>query len=679
MTVENTSDVTNLVEGDRYRSRLVLSADRLSDILKQFCGPYATNAAIKTRITSGVMTDMGKAQESVVERFTKDGISIAKSLIPEDVMMGFLSNLARHIGQTVDDRCHDGTTTSMLLFTRLVRHFSDMTFETPGERVLMSKAIYPLLMHLENVVKQSTYTVDSLVKRFAGAYDRSDVMFAMAFHQALLASKGDYKLADAIGRVISTIPVEIHSYYEMNQTPLEIDEPYAVETRDYEIGLTANMDRAFYTSRVDAMLDIENASLLMVPEGIVSNTPPADAVIAMMLNDPGVIAELKKIPEGVSGKTRADRFISDPRFMLDTYQIQKEDGQFLWDGPLMVLGPRSASDDLFFEIRNIWNRLYPEHRVIDAMYCVNSDLGAIYQYAITVMGMRVPMDTCMHSGPEQAIVKGVHITYADGFMRISGLFPKGTDLLHPAYLDPTLFQPYTDNLASIQRKIAQSKVAHVKTYTNSDRMAMISLYRSMTCRKWYELRIGGTTYETVANRDVVQDAYGAAISAVTDGVVLNGHYRLDMMCQPVLNTTPYPLDARACEAFRHAFRDILETIYQAPCWTLDQVWQEAVQADSSKTVYLVPLWQPVNGVNVVAQTFLSSDSFMMPADIWKAYRSMPDYLDRRAELDQQRTDEEAANITPIPVQPTAGYLEQFRRLRAILPNLVNSSAFIDVK
>lgn len=645
-------DIKNLVAGDTYRTRLVTIAEKLIDILKQHCGPYAANSVIRTIVRTGVVGEMDKDQSTEVDRYTKDGISIANALRSDDAMVLYLARLLKHVGSSVDRRCHDGTTTSMMFFAALVREFFTLSYDNAGARVATAKQIYSVLEEMTDVINTASFTLDDLVVRYAGVTDRQGVVYALCFHQALLASKGDYALADAIGRVVSTIPVEIHGYYDMNQTPVEIDAPYTVESRDYEIGISANMQTSFYTSRIDALMDLPHADLLVIPGGLMENAPPTDAVITMMVNHPAVMAELEKTP-WQNGQTRADRFRTDPRFMLDTYEL---DADAISDRPLVIMGARAAASTTYFEIRDIWNRVNPDRKVIDVMYSVTGDLEGCYQHGITVMGDKIPLDECLFSGPDQAIIRDVSVVYADNFLRLSRIFPGEGGALHPNYVDPDRNPHYTKILKSIQDKIGREATKHVKSYTSIDQMALISLYRSITCREWYELRIGGTTYETVANRDVVQDAYGAAISAVSDGVVLTGHLKLLQCLQERMHADDVvPNRQLVRTVFAEVCRQVLTAIYH----TDPAVFDEKIMGDP-KDVYIVPYPDVYGSV----QTHVLTDTFMDPAIIYT------EFPDDAARLEQLR------KIQPIPIQPTAGYLELFRRTRAILPNLVNSVSFI---
>ena len=647
--VETDPTIFNVITGSEYREAFRGTLDEVIRSLAPHCGPFASNAVIPTNIVA-----LGK---ELVDRYTKDGISIARNMSSLSPLSRYVLRLVTHIGENVDAACHDGTTTSMLWFCLLAEElFSEIPDGiAPPQRVRFSKSIFQALELAKDVITTNSLQVEDLRLVFRGRnLSRDQVRHCLAYHQAYIASKGDAVLSDGVARVVAGMPEEMYGYYEIMPMPTETDRQYVVQKREYDYGFASSMNRMYYNTRLSTELELDHADLMITETDFSNRSPIACFLSAAMLCDQAFrdkLADLQKL----------ERIASDIDYGPDEWALTI--GESYWDRPMMVVAPMSPSDPVFTEFQILWNKMYPERRVITASLPADAMVKQAVVQALNATAGKRPMEIDT-SRAVDAIIRDTRITHTGNYITIDRLYEKTGDLFHPFYMDKDLFPYYTETLEAVQMVIERARTQHTSKLTKSNVMTLVGVYRTMTCQQVYDLYVGGTTLETTANRDVVNDAYGAALSAVTTGVVMGGYQKIH---QKFLKDTTLPEDTR--EAFGRSLNELTGWVFTGEGTT--SLPDSYFKTGLSKTNYFIPVVNDEGIARVEKKSLITQlDDFLRP---WTALEKFPD--------DQGLTDErhvwlEKKTVT-ILFQPVAGYFEQFRRLRAILPGLVNSTQYIN--
>ncbi len=608
--------IANLVDGVDYYDAVATSAFEIACRLRFHCGPYASHAVIPS--------PMGSANK-VIDQYTKDGITIVNAWRTESVTAEYLKRLTAYIGSRVDSACHDGTTTSMMLFVLivnnlflLIKHDSNLQNRLPE----LSKSLQTTLGLLEAEITQSAVSVEDLLFQFKTTRPDttlSEVRKAVAYQQALVASKGDTELATIISNVLITVPVELYGQYIIRSNEFETKSRFEMETQAYHISLISNLLIIGQNNHaLGTELLLEDCDLLITYSPMIQGVPALDAVLAL--------------------------------FSLDHENREfygMEPGEQYITKPLVLLVP-SASDGRLFEAINFHNLHYPDAMIYPIMYIVSPLMQQMYATGLCAMSMVPELTTAFNiEGILKCIIRGAKVSHRKSTLLLYNLYQKTDGIYHPAYENPTRSLFYTQTLMAVQAVIENTTKKHIATLADKDLNEAITLYRTMTCQTICDVKLGGTTHDMIANRSVVEDAIGSAVSSLSDGMVFGGHlvmFRLldRMLDDPLI----HDFDKNSVVmSIGYALAHVLSTIYCFP--------SESSYLQVRRTFY--------------DKTDDKFDFYVMGNDRTIEKQNLLNMVDEFLSCSGQR----------VLLQPLAGYSEQLRRMQGILPNLVNSTCLID--
>ena len=223
---------SNLLHGQTFYDQVVNATDMLYDYLEQVCGPYAEFSVVPTRDVN-----------TYYHVYTKDGINTLKQIKFDNRAFEHVRHLATYIGSRVDSTCHDGTTTSMMLFLSLLRNslsLKNNISTMPNEAAMYRRLMHLFkdeLMRLRAAVDASTTTTNS---HMFSPVPHKDVVDYIAYHHALMSSKGNKELAGAVADVVSHLPPELYGQYTLNRTSQETAKEFDVIQQNHDLSATAS-------------------------------------------------------------------------------------------------------------------------------------------------------------------------------------------------------------------------------------------------------------------------------------------------------------------------------------------------------------------------------------------------------------------------------------------------------
>ena len=614
----------NVIYGEDLKNRLIASFDELDEILTAHAGPFARNCVIGSKWR----------QQNDVDEFTKDGIKILRHLIvSEDPVARFAARMVRFVGIAVDKTCHDGTTTSMLLFCRMAKISlaamdSDIrSIEAYEHMAKITRVIETCLGYLTDL-KITDEEIHTLTKEAGLDVGIEQVRAAIAYHMAMISSKGDHDLSTKISTMIRATPKKIHGMYSESPMAIETEEKYILEHQDYDISLKANLGNFEDLNHLNSTQYLsEDAVVFMTGNDIVTHSRATSFLISFISDNPRFKVDL----EGSFGTTQGWRELCEGKRNL------------------IIVSPTLSDHNLIAEI-NIFNREHPKCKISYFNFNVNHRVRATLEKAMHYMHGVPIFEDVESSGAYQCLLglgdKPIKVHSIGQTVTFSNIYEKTGNVFHPYYDDPTLFPEYNLFIKDTEEiiKFATENVTNpsLDPYEVAD---MVSLYRASTCQEIYNIRIGGSKHDQYANSTVFEDAIGSALSAVNDGVVLGGYAQLFRLLSS--------FEVGSIE------RDVCEILQGLVCDTLrlttdSGLGEKIVGSIESKWSYpVMDSYRTVDGSYSVLLNTLNVESII-------------DFMAMEKN-------------TPFLLQAYTGYREQLNRMNDMLPRLAGSAHLIDMR
>ena len=619
----------NIIFNIDLKERLSQAFNNLDDILTDHSGPFASNCVIGSKWR----------QVNDADEFTKDGIKILRHLlVSEEPTARFAARMARFIGIAVDSRCHDGTTTSMLAFCRLAQlALREMdTGNIGGARYKWSKDIEHAFEICFNELEGLLITEDDLFDRCQQHGIETtiqDVRASLAYHMAMISSKGDHDLSSKIATVIRSCPKKIFGMFSHHALTVETNERFILKKQNHDLSIGCNLGNVQdYNYKNGTQFLANHAVVFASSNDIALNSMESEFLKAFISEDPRHRANLADF--GVTQGWEA--FHENRRHLI-------------------IIAPMIADDRLITEI-NLFNMKNPTFKISWFMSHTagrmrpSLDMTLHYMAGKNVFG-DVMVSNAMDSligldGPE------LKVQFIGHTMTFDGLYAKDGHVFHPLYRDPEAFPPYTRFARETEELIEFAKENITNPALDQDEVTYLtSLYRALTCQEIYDIEVGGSLHDQYANGTVYEDAIGAALSAVNEGVVLGGYGRFAQ----IFNTLNNNNDA-VLAGFSTVFLEIVEDSLR-------------IKYDDT-TVRDLILNEPYEKWSYVAA---DRDKYLT-ATKTQDYISMF-HLDKTM---LERFLKQTPDVT-ILFQAYGGYHEQFRRGRDLLPKLANTTHLADMR
>lgn len=683
----------NVVHREELSEHLYYALSDLEDILAQHAGPFATNCVIGSRWR----------QANDIDEFTKDGIKILRHMVvSDDSSQRFAARMARFVGIAVDKRCHDGTTTSMLLFCRLAKvaiKYMDSGL-TDRSRFrwwhAFLSAVETCLQKLEDLKITEQDFLDK-AKELGIETDLAKVRAAIAFHMAMISSKGDFDLSTKVATLIGKSPKKIYGMFKETTLAVETSEAYTLKKQDYDLSLYAMIGSVEdYNYMNDTQYLAEDAVVFATGNEIVTSSWESMFLTAFLSTSPRVRNDLK------------------PFFGADHGWEEFHQGR----RNLVIITPLMQDTKLFETIIE-FNKKNPTCKITVFNAQIQGRMRTSFNKTLHYMA-GVPLFTDSMENATASLIglngKGARVHYLGGTLTLSDLYEKDGETYHPLYRDPEAFPPYTKFRQETEEMITFAQENITNPGLDHDEVTyLITLYRALTCQEIYDIEVGGSTHDQRANSTVYEDTVGAALAAVNDGVILGGYAHLAAMADSFATFAPVPeiyrkeqeAEAKTVEANKHYWSlfgilffvgAFISTIFKwwfnlgaepekteetKPAFDTNMVW------DDFRDVFLSILSDSMRAEDK-DELYLKVDSDL--PDKWSYIAADPqNYLYGYEGEDQEyifsqhftrETMEEflaCKNNSPILLQAWSGYHEQFMRIKAILPKLANTTQLADMR
>jgi len=238
-TAEPIHQPLNYYGARQYRDACKRVCSAVYSILAEHCGPVARYAAWPSANTMGETTDT---------EFSKDGISIVERLhYPDASIERQILEMIVYVGRRVNNACFDGSTTAIMVATGIIEEY----FATENPQIIVPTRPVPAPHHvahgLDGLFKVMEAALDAS-KLTVADYERefnlspSDARRSVAYAQAMISSKGDRELSEALAELVAKTPVEeLFGQYSLDHHVHESDRRVEVKTYDAHIGFPAGL------------------------------------------------------------------------------------------------------------------------------------------------------------------------------------------------------------------------------------------------------------------------------------------------------------------------------------------------------------------------------------------------------------------------------------------------------
>lgn len=560
----------------------------LINILTQICGPYAKSVAVP-------MTHNGMQYST----FTKDGIDVLNSTRVDSQIGEFIRQTATYFGSRVDSIARDGTTTGMLLLLKLWSVLQDDPEQTTS-----------LIKALSKVVDNVTIKIDDT---------NIEHKKYVAYHQAMISSKGDHELAWRIAEVVSTLPKELYGAYRIHHSPVESEEMYRLKHRDYDFEIRGFYDQQVNNANMKTECAYDSVYLFATATELVGNNPATMALINILQDIQNNVIVLDKPLVVVSPKI-------DAQLQGAISQYNRERTQphpIIW---FHMQGENIARNANLVQAIQVSSDYKDPFDVVTQSF---KEVGHVFNLIDLTTVARIRM----HSN---------HVC------EISDLYVRGDGVFHPYYVDPDKSTAYTqfrkeleDTVNTLKSKVAfdSRDLANIETLNG--------IYRQLVCQNQVDLEICGSSFDNLANRSVAQDAYGAAIASIESGVVVGAFLTLTRYVLEMKEE--FHLSDEVCDVFM----DIVKTIYRP---------------NEGQLQYLIDP-TPLNPTRKLQEHYLvDANGEIIHSDFepnkYLVYSKSYPY------------DYNAMQKEPVLIQPAIGYVTFVRRLREVLEKAVTGIGFL---
>lgn len=638
----NTEVMQNDVSGDVYASQIETALRDTVDILSTHCGPFARNAIIPSKATT--KNDLnGMSIDYVVDRFTKDGISIIRSLSTKSPAHKYALRQVKYVGNCVDKACHDGTTTSMMFTGLIMLGVMETLKQNYVSRLDLSNRITQLIDGARRHIKKSTITVDELVGRLMGlGFTERESLYAVYFNQAMITSKRDRKLSHAVAEAAMSIPKELMGHFTYRRCAYETKEAFIIEEHDYQMSFRAEIDQQFNNVSMGTAIKYDNVDVFITPNVLSPESNETKMLLSML---------------------------GHPAFPRKEWGNLKPFEETL-DKPLLIIAHQNTAHLLGDEIEK-WNAKHKDRPIIFVqMLAMNRTQQLLSDTMAAIAGKDMGAQDRPMEKFYDSIIHDVAFRYENRTAYFSNLFD-ASGFHHPFYKDKSkLF--YHRTLEHLLDIIDRFKKSHHKGAENQRQSELsANLVRQMILSRITDLMIGGNIINNVAAIHAVEDSLGSVLSVIENGMVLGGYFKLIAGLRSAAPVNPKNITGRmvAFYVLEKAAEEILKVTYtdRSNPFTLVKDPDFVIRKVCMDILYNHVSYHNLQDKWTYAIPAKERDHELM------SYHSLDDEKSLRDLVLVSKTD---LDFTAL-LQPAMCFIEQLNRIEEIIPHFINSERLLD--
>jgi len=470
--VNNNIGLTNVYGKVDLRATMVSTIDTIVNGLMEHCGPFGSYAIIVDPLLP-----------TSPPTFTKDGINIVKAMDFGSPIENVIRRMVIHIGSAVDRVSGDGTTSSIILtlvaLAELIKS-DEVAAMSYGQ---IKDAYDSFVEDVTSRNNSASYPIDGLV---TAERTRTQLIKAVAFHQAYTSSHGDIALSELAAQLFSSMPEEAWDNIVLEHAKKETTTKYSLVEETSQYSLPVNIfSKNMCNTELKTRFMCEGASLLVIPTTLTANTPMFESILKL-----------------IRDLSYADAASSD----LSTMVI------------ITMSGIDTHTRQLLLE-------------ALAAHSKVSKKEIAIFTYGSEEPLLNELTGLCLVGGVDTnkaatvpTVQESVKLDYKNGVIRIDGLYdnPEGS-MIHP-YVNDKTFPKFDETLETILGMISKLQQDEVSSSNKRKVQELRRLHNKIFLTRNIIVRAGGNIHDMASSYDLIEDVIRACKSSLLDGFTAGNNY-----------------------------------------------------------------------------------------------------------------------------------------------------------
>jgi hypothetical protein len=454
----------NVLSGELLEQSLQRIINDVVAILQDYCGPNSGYIALFSTALDG----------RKVTKFTRDGINTLRAIEYVNPIDSYVVSLLQYIGAGLERRAGDGTTSSMILSAKLIQqmraNFTGVPHQLPYYKLQAAYQQYCELI----ITALAEYTIKP-------EETDHELIYGIAYHQALTSSHGDAELAKIVATLLSSLPRRAWSHMIYRQEAIETNERYRVELNDATYSCTCNlMDGRMCNTPLGNAVMYDSAVLIVPPYELNSNSVLTQMIMekleALTVDDPPTVCMFLRPANDVASA------------LYQLYARKRAEGiklVIVW----LPDGVAARCNDV--------NAIYAIHG-IDS---INSEQPPLMLEGIKVHVEHDTIKLYNFGGYDET---GIHIGASN-----------------PEHAVCRFLEVLNANIRNLE--VDKTRINNA---SNAEKLKAMRNNIEFKCLG--NIVIGGQIYESTAAKDVLEDVLSATREAITSGVLLGGFRSLQL-------------------------------------------------------------------------------------------------------------------------------------------------------
>jgi len=495
-------DTTNTVSGTDLRDIILKTLDDINDHLLYISGPYARNNFIlMSAFDTSKLTTKHQVGNTHIRAFTKDGRhTLAQMTYASPIQRYIKDEIITHIGKAVDNKCGDGTTSSMIFACSFIANlikYRDMfdKISTTMLEDIYREVTENILTEIDNY-KINDFDLYLELKEKYKDIKPQDVAEMISYLQAMTSSNNNHMIAEAVSTVVKSTPPTLWKYaitqrYPWGESSTESGAMVKANVDDYEyIASCTLLTHKYLAMQMDGIYRQDKIDVLVVQHGLISG----DVSLGKIIN-----------------------------------YIQKT------EKPLCIIVPYSSlkNEHVVEQIHDTADHL-GKHVVIFAyqrpLGLTDNNLWSMLALPIKADKPIYTSDNAVDNNIEEFLIRDCKLHFDGKVLKLDNVVPiydnvdVSDEVMHPGMVYPDRYQYFTAMKEIVEKELAK-KEAEVEKAESS----IVELKKAIaiiTTRKNVRIDVSGYAMDQQAISLVLDDASSASLNSLNNGIVFNGPYRL---------------------------------------------------------------------------------------------------------------------------------------------------------
>lgn len=480
MVINNRELENNTITKADFKTTVVPIIKEIVEELLAHSGPNAEY---------GLLLDPSDLTSDAV--FTNDGINIVRSINYINPVSEAVRKLVQHIGGKIDRAAYDGTTSSMIVaLTAMIELMeNDFIERTPFAKLVDNYTSF--IKDVENQLESEVWTIDRLCAVYAKyGYTRDEVIYQIAYSQAYTSSHGDKDLSEVVAKAFVANQCNNFGTIIIDRAMVENEDLWSVKTtsEQFETDDVVVIDGRMNNKELQTAVEHLNTTLMVHHGELNDNDANAtrifDAIKAIAEDDTDE-KSLVVLVAGMSAGMRSN----------------------------IIMGLQEL---------NIFDKVAVCVKAMPFNPDEVNELLVLRNLVVEPTGTMKDL----------TVIEGVDFKVYDNDLKISNIFERTPEGLHPNYGDETKmeFSSIVKQLETIMERLREDTTpAKIKKLND-----VCKVYNRLVYPTTTSIIIGGTSHENISNMDILIDVVGATRNALNKGFTCGGMSSLKS-CMKVLN------------------------------------------------------------------------------------------------------------------------------------------------